>query len=145
MGERGNYDVGEFLPLHSAGHPDIWSRELGCDPVNRAYSGGFPPQGGAADLGQATQAAGGRDLIVFPVGRSYAGSQVGRDEELHIHAPEYGREICIRATYYVPLPGGGADYGIAGYREVVGSVDTGLLMPKVCGQGLRGQGRFKNL
>ena len=44
------------------GHPDIWRRDLGSEPVHWAAAGGFPPRGGAADLGETTLDSGRRDL-----------------------------------------------------------------------------------
>ena len=88
--------------------------------------GGFPPQGEATDIGETTIALGVRDLGIPPVGGGYAGGQVGRDGELHLQAPEYGRTIHYKATYSRPLTGGGDEAGIAGLQEVLVSRGTGF-------------------
>ena len=72
------------------------------------------------------QAAGVLDLRVLPIGGSYTGGRVGRDRDLHIQAPEYGCAIYYNATYYGPLPEGGAVSRIVDSQEVVGSGGTDL-------------------
>ena len=49
------------------------------------------------------------------------GGRFGRDGDLHLQAPEYGRSIYCDATYSGPLPGGGAEAGITGFQVVVGA------------------------
>ena len=48
-----------------------------------------------------------------PIGGSYSRSFVGRDGDLHIQALEYGLAIHRSVAYSGPLPGGGAEVGIA--------------------------------
>ena len=67
-----------------------------------------------ADLRQKTQAAGGQDLVVTPVGGIYTVSWVGRYGDLNIQALEYGRAIHHDPTYYGLLPGRVAEAGIMG-------------------------------
>ena len=61
-GERGHLDIGKFLPLHSEGCSNLRRRDLGCEPMYRAYFGEFSPHCGMLDPNQATQVEVGKDL-----------------------------------------------------------------------------------
>ena len=87
---------------------------MGHNPAHRAAAGGFPPQGGLADIGETATSPGGRYLGTPPAGGGNTGVRLGRDGDLHLQAPEYVCAIHCDATYYVPLPGGGAEAGIVG-------------------------------
>ena len=115
MGGHENLDIQEFLPHHISGRTYLRCRDLGRDPVHQASAGGIPPQGGMEDIVKSTQAVGGQDLEVPPIGGIYAGIWVGRYGDLHIKAPEYGHAIHCDATYCGPLPGGGSESGISCY------------------------------
>ena len=115
-GGCGHLEVGYFLSRHSAGRPDIQRRDLGFYPAHQEADGGFPPQGELEDIDQKTQASVEQDLRVPPVGGSYAGGWFGKYVDLNLQAPEYGHKIHFDATYSVPLPGGGLEARIAGYK-----------------------------
>ena len=54
-GEHRHLGIGVFLTHHRLDRPYLCLRDLGRDPDYPAARGGFPPEGGAADICQTTQ------------------------------------------------------------------------------------------
>ena len=75
-------------------------------PLHRATDGGFPPHGGASDLGDTSLALKRQDLGIPPVGGGYLGGRFGSDGDLYLQVPEYGLAIHCYTTYSGPLPVG---------------------------------------
>ena len=96
-----------------------------CDPEYRAVSGGFPPQGGTANIGETNLVLGGKDLGIIIFEGSNTGGWFRRYVDLHLQAPEYDRAIPCNITYYGTLPVGRADAGIKGSQELLVSGGTG--------------------
>ena len=86
-GGRRHSDVGALFPRHDAEHPALWHRDLGHEPTHRASAGVFPPQDGAANLGQTTQASEVLGIKVPHVVGRYAGGRFGRDGDLNLQVP----------------------------------------------------------
>ena len=114
VGGRKFLDAGLLLPCNSAGRPNLQRGDLVCDPVHQADAGGFPPQGGEADLGEAAMVSGVRGLVIPPYVGGYTGGRLVGCGDLHLQAPEYVCAIYCDVTYFVHFPEGRAEYCIMG-------------------------------